>query len=676
MNIESMTIGKRIALGFAVILAILLIIGVFAIYQMNGASTAAGYLSDEYIPELGMISKLQGSVADARVGARSFQFTGDKEHLDRVQKALVEVKATIKELETLSEKSVKLALLKKEIPKALAIISSYETLLQETVKVSEAQVAARNKAVEEGLKATKTIDDLLKTQDAKMVKEIADGAAASALAERHEKIKKLNELVDLLNSARIANLLSQSRRDVSFIQAALSKFQAYKAIVTKMLPTFRSAEDIKEINEVATDFEDYEKAVALIISATKTNDEVGEKRAKVAEELSDFADDLAKAGQEGADKVATETTSSLSSASFIMLCSAIFAVAFGIFCAFWIARSIIKVLSLTTSSLSEGSDQVASASMQISSASQSLAEGASEQAASLEETSASLEEIASMTKRNAENAVNAKELANETRSAAEEGSSNMEEMNHAMTDIQSSSDNIAKIIKTIDEIAFQTNILALNAAVEAARAGEAGMGFAVVADEVRNLAQRSAQAAKETAEKIEDSIRKSANGVQISSKVTSSLTLIVTKARQVDELVAEIATASREQSQGLDQVNTAVTQMDKITQTNAASAEESASASEELNAQAATLRDLVSELQTLVGGTSSGSSSRPAPRYEHREPVSARAYSPAPKKQESHKASLGSSQRPALSHSRPALGSSKKRNPSEEIPLEDGFKDF
>ena len=239
---------------------------------------------------------------------------------------------------------------------------------------------------------------------------------------------------------------------------------------------------------------------------------------------------------------------------------------------------------------------------QVSSASQSLAEGAGEQAASLEETSSSLEEMSSMTKRNAENAQKANDLAKQARSAADKGVGDMQAMSAAMEAIKISSDDIAKIIKTIDEIAFQTNILALNAAVEAARAGEAGMGFAVVADEVRNLAQRSAQAAKETAAKIEGAITKTAQGVELSGKVAETLNEIVTKARQVDELAAEVAGASHEQTQGITQINTAVGQMDKVTQSNAANAEESAAAAQELNAQAAAMKECVAELLHLVGG--------------------------------------------------------------------------
>ena len=210
-----------------------------------------------------------------------------------------------------------------------------------------------------------------------------------------------------------------------------------------------------------------------------------------------------------------------------------------------------------------------------------------------------------MIRSTADNAQKAKSLATEARADAQNGTNTMQEMMAAMTAIDTSSAEVAKIVKNIDEIAFQTNILALNAAVEAARAGEAGAGFAVVADEVRSLAQRSAAAAKETAEKIEAAIANSRNGSQCSIRVGESLKQIAAKVAATDALVADIATAANEQAQGIQQVNTAMGQMDKVTQSNASSAEESASAAEELDAQAETMRDLVGQLRSLVGGASS-----------------------------------------------------------------------
>lgn len=273
-------------------------------------------------------------------------------------------------------------------------------------------------------------------------------------------------------------------------------------------------------------------------------------------------------------------------------------------------RFVNRPLGMAIAKINGASLQTACGAEQISAASQTLAEGSSEQAASLEETSASLEEMASMTRRNAENAQNAKATASEARQSADAGAAQMNKLLAAMESIKSASEDITKILKNIDEIAFQTNILALNAAVEAARAGEAGAGFAVVADEVRNLAQRCANAAKETALKIEDSVLRSQEGAETSAEVARSFEQIQGKVRELDQLVGEIATASEEQSQGIGQVSTAVTQMDQVTQSTAASAEECASTSQELNQQAGWLQEAVVGLQQLVG--SSNTTERPS----------------------------------------------------------------
>jgi methyl-accepting chemotaxis protein len=331
----------------------------------------------------------------------------------------------------------------------------------------------------------------------------------------------------------------------------------------------------------------------------------------------------------------------------------------GIVVALVIIQGTGKILRRVAGSLDDGSSQVVSAAGQVSSASQTLAEGAGQQASSLEEASSSLEEMASMTKRNAENSQKANDLAQQAREAADKGVGDMREMNAAMADIKVSSDDIAKIIKTIDEIAFQTNILALNAAVEAARAGEAGMGFAVVADEVRNLAQRSATAAKETAAKIEGAITKTAQGVNISQKVTETLNVIVTKAHEVNELVTEVANASSEQTQGITQINAAVGQMDKVTQGNAATAEESAAAAEELNAQAVTMKQSVAELMELVGHMVA----------KDHPPVNLPVKPAAQTK-------LRTNGHNGHVQSQAALAPAPSKNRLGEIPLEGDFKDF
>lgn len=268
---------------------------------------------------------------------------------------------------------------------------------------------------------------------------------------------------------------------------------------------------------------------------------------------------------------------------------------------FFFVRSLTRILRHAVRELNEGAGQVSSAAAQVATSSQGLAQGASEQAASLEETSSSSEEITSMTRKNAENSSSAASLMGEVDQHVHAGNRTLEQMVQSMQEITGSSDKISKIIKVIDEIAFQTNILALNAAVEAARAGEAGMGFAVVADEVRSLAQRSAQAAKDTATLIEESIAKSHEGGERLQRVADVMQAITGSAGKVKELVDEVHLGSQEQARGIEQISKSIAQMEQVTQNTAANAEESASASEQLSAQAQAMHQSVRQIAALVG---------------------------------------------------------------------------
>ncbi len=319
------------------------------------------------------------------------------------------------------------------------------------------------------------------------------------------------------------------------------------------------------------------------------------------EKMRDYLDQLTEINLKNAEEAHGAASSTYRRTAITLIVIIGVGLLAGIALMWTIGRSVTKPLKIVIDALNRASNQVTTGSNQVTVSSQQLAEGSSEQAAAIEETSSSLEEMSSMTRQNADNADQANTLMVEANQVVGRANDAMGEMSRSMEEISSASEETSKIIKTIDEIAFQTNLLALNAAVEAARAGEAGAGFAVVADEVRNLAIRAADAARNTAELIQGTVKRVKDGTELVTMTDQAFTQVAESAAKVGALIEEIAMASREQSAGIEQVNRAVTEMDGVVQQNAANAQESASAAEEMNAQAEEMKTHVMALAKLIG---------------------------------------------------------------------------
>jgi methyl-accepting chemotaxis protein len=676
-----MKLGTKIIAGFAGLVALAMLLGGLAVYKMSGVKSVATVLSNDYMPATGVANEVERESLQTMLEMRSYAFTEDTNFLARSQKNLAEVKKALQAAKDLAAKSSSrnLEFLKQAAEKAEAKALEYEQLAQQTVAATEALEKDRERMNVEAQAFVKVCNDYLGTQDARLNEALkatnsTAGVSVDEIEDRVHKMAVANEILEVGNAIRVGNFKAQATRDPeSFREIQKKFFEIYNKLDALKAITKQDV-NLKQIETCRAATKGYQDAMDSFLKNWLSREDLGKRRGVVADAVLAEAKNTAQASMESSSKSSAGAAISLSAASTTMIVGLIIAAFIGIAMAVLITRSITKPIRSVADHLAAGAEQTVSAASQVSASSQSLAEGSSEQAASLEETSSSLEEMSSMTQRNAENSSKVKELGAEARMAGDTAVADMEAMGAAMTAIKASSDDIAKIIKTIDEIAFQTNILALNAAVEAARAGEAGAGFAVVADEVRSLAQRCAQAAKETAAKIEDSVQKSAHGVQISVKVGTSLQEIVGKARQVDELAAQVAAASKEQSQGIHQVNMAVSQMDKVTQSNAANAEESAAAAEELNAQAESMKDAVQQLLQLVDGKGYRPESVLAAQRSKSESKQRSSQKLLPQSRfNSSAASFASNDRSPGYPAQPVVVSSSRRS---EIPLEGEFKDF
>jgi len=573
MNV-SLSIGKKLYLAFGTVLLLMLVIGGISSFELNEITQTYDDLLSSYLKIGADAKEVHLSLLTARRHEKDFIARRDRKYMGRMDETLGKMTS---DLQNMAGHAAQLHLdtVSAEIKKAASAEASYKAAFG---KVADLIVAQGDKDTGIRGKMRKFAHDM----EASIKKTgAAELMVHYLLMRRHEKdyilreddkyVKKAKNVLDKLSAALSDALADQSTKNdiqkaAESYLGSFGNFAANIAMMKKQYPIMRNG---------AHEIED---------SVQKINKEID---AIVAFQVAEAQD----------ERQATIWLIYIACGLITLL---------GVFLSLYSVSSITKPIRRIIEGLNEGAEQVSSASGQVSSAGQSLAEGSAEQAAAIEQTSSSLEEMSSMTKQNADNAGQADSLMSEAKQVVDEANKSMLELTGSIDEIANASDETSKIIKTIDEIAFQTNLLALNAAVEAARAGEAGAGFAVVADEVRNLAMRAADAAKDTAALIEGTVKKVGHGTELVSSTNEAFGKVAESASKVSELVAEIAAASRDQAQGIEQVNTAVSELDKVTQSNAANAEESASASEEMSAQAEEMKGIVSDLVALIQGSRNG----------------------------------------------------------------------
>jgi methyl-accepting chemotaxis protein len=599
---KNLKLGARIGLGFASLVLLTCFLGGSNAWQMNGAIDRVDELANQYAPEAEHAAALDVARLEAQLAARTYVFTCDEKYLTQANAALEKCKELFGQLQSLSRSYPDLAELVEALPKVDAAFTAFHGHVGATGDAVRALVQSLDEVNTAGVAWATQVDALQSSQVDALQEDIAAKAGAERLGARVEQIKLARQLGDLGAQIRLAVWQARSERSTAAIQGIVGKFDEASKVIEQLGTLAQGAAQGEELSRCATATTQYKSVVGDAVEKFAKLDEINVKRIESGNAIGETVAALSASAIHQSTIHATASRDALTAALFVLYTGLGAAIVVGILLGWFITRGITKPVNRIIQSLTDGANQVNDAARQVSSASQQLAAGAGEQASSLEETSSALEQMAAMTRTNAANSEKANGLASQARQNATTGEKTMGELNNAMTAINDSAAQIGKIIKVIEEIAFQTNLLALNAAVEAARAGEHGKGFAVVAEEVRNLAQRSAQAARDTTTLIEGAVTRAKEGTTVASEAAKSLNAIVGDVANVAELLSGISRASNEQAQGVDQINSAVSQMDKVTQQNAAGAEESASAAEELSAQALTVKAVVEELTALVRG--------------------------------------------------------------------------
>jgi len=600
---KNKSLAMQLGLGFGAVVIIAIALGTIAVVNMKSVQLAANIVAKENVPEVAEANMIERWVYETRYAMRSYTLTEDEKFLFTTRQDIQKVKDYIKVAKEHGKSSPRLAMLKEAAQNAEAVVLEYETLVDETFDMTTRLEGYRETAESAAKVYMDTCHQFLRLLEKENTEDLKkDIINKTEIMNNLKQMKIVDDLLDIGNQIIIGTWKSQFRRSPEIFTETEKLFDKLYKKSEELRVIANDPEDVKIIDENLVAAKDYQKQMDGFLTGWLKREELNKERQTVAGKVLELAQSTAKLGMEDTSKGAENAGTALAVATSIMVLGLIFGTIIAILLAFLITMGITQAITKIGRALDEGSDQTSSAAQQVASSSQQLSQGTTEQASSLEETSSALDQMTSMIKQNADNAARASLMATEAKQHAEKGDVSMKEMQLSMRSIGESTDKVGVIVKTIEEIAFQTNILALNAAIEAAHAGEHGKGFAVVADEVRNLAQRASLAAKDTQSLIENSQAQTKEGAVITTKVSQSLGEIMDAAKKVADIVNEIALASKEQAEGINQVTHAITQMDQVTQQNAASAEESAAASEELAGQAENLKEMVLGLQQIVNG--------------------------------------------------------------------------